>query len=147
MTVLLPDIARAARNWAPTGAAMAEHVEELWATVIRSLRGGLTADEQVAVLRATIEAVASGRDHLASVRRLWAGVERADGRVEGAEELAEAERRFDRVHAEATRALEARLNPWQPSDPARLEQGLREAREGKAVGPDEARAWFRKKPG
>jgi chromosome segregation ATPase len=140
----LPRVAREARSATLNVTAVAREVEGLWSSAVESFRNGLPADEQVAVLQAHADLARSGQDLLESVRRLWAAVERLGAQAEEADELADADRRFDRMRTEATRALGMRTTPWQPSDPARLEAGLQQARAGNVLSPEEVRARFRK---
>ena len=137
-------VAREARAATRDVAAEAQEIGELWSAAVQALRQGLAAEEQITVLQGFTELAGSGNDFGESARRLWAVVEQLGGQAEGVEELAAVGRLFDHVHAEASRALAARETPWQPSDPARLEHGLQEVREGRAVPPDEARTRFRK---
>jgi hypothetical protein len=136
--------AREARSATRDLVAGAEEMKDLWSRAVQFLRQGLSAEEQITVLQLSADLAASGHEYREAIHRLWAAVEQIGGQAEGAEELAEVGRLFDRVIAEATRAIEVRKTPWKPSDPARLEQGLEEIRQGKAVSPDEARARFRK---
>jgi hypothetical protein len=139
----LPRVAREARSATHNITAVAREVEDLWSSAVESFRNGLPAEEQVIVLQAHADLARSGQDLLESVRRLWAAVERLGGNAEGADELADAGRRFGQMRAEATRALEMRTTPWQPSDPARFELGLQQAREGQVLSPGDVRARFR----
>ena len=132
---------------AATRALVAEayEVKDLWSSAVESLRAGLSVEEQIMVLQVFMELTTSGQHFRDAVRRQWALVERIGGNAKGAEELVDAGRLLDRVHTEARRALEVRKTPWLPADPARLEKGREEIRQGKAIHPDEARARFRKK--
>jgi hypothetical protein len=46
---------------------------------------------------------------------------------------------------ETRRALEHRAEGRQPADPARLAQGLKEAREGRGLKAHQAKQWFRRR--
>lgn len=144
-----PSVEPAALRRSESGAAtrlavaVANEVEQLWASAVYVLQRELPVDEQVAALRAFADLIDSGRDRLKSVCRLWVLVEAIEGETEGAEDLATAARVLDRLSAEARRALEARTTLWQPADPVRLERGRQEIQEGKALSHDEAKARFR----
>lgn len=145
-TLLLPDAARPARLarlLTAELAADAADAQARWAAAVLSLRG-LSADEQLRLLRAFAALAESYLVAVESARRLWAEVGELGGVVEGAAEVAAAGRVFETMRREAVRAVEHRLDPWQPSDPARYEEGLREAREGKAIPAEEVRDYFRR---
>jgi hypothetical protein len=138
-------VARQARAAERGVVATAGELEEFWAGAVKSLRG-LSTEEQILILQAATELAASGLQLRDSARHLWELVERLGGAPETSDDFASAGRTFERVAAEASRALAMRRGEWQPADPARLELGLQQAREGKAVPPEEARAWFRRGP-
>lgn len=147
MTTLLPDFARPARLARMlTGELVAEsaHVQARWDAAVKSLRG-LSADEQLRLLRAFAALAESYLGVVESARRLWVEVGQLGGVAEGADEIAAAGRVFDEMRREAGRAVEHRLNPWTPRDPARYEEGLRQAREGEAIPAEEVRDRFRRR--
>src|SRR5262245_57453501 len=96
------------------------------------------------LLRTVIELYESGNQLIRSPRLLWERAEKLGASAAGREELDQAERRFGELIAEATRALDHRINGWQPADPERLALGLQQAREGKTVKAEDARSWFRR---
>jgi hypothetical protein len=123
--------------------AEARELNELWNAAVGSLREGLSLEEQIAVLESFLDLAGSLGALTESVSRFWELVNQMGSNAEGAADLSDARRVFDRVRSEAARALQARRAPWQPSDPARLERGRRETEEGKRLSPDQARAFFR----
>jgi hypothetical protein len=123
--------------------AESDELRDLWSAAVKSLREGLSSNEQIQMLEVFAELANSGCKLNKAICRLWDLVKRMGGILEGAEELAAAGRFFDQVRSEATKAIKCRSNPWQPADPARYEEGRQEIREGKAVSAEDARARFR----
>jgi hypothetical protein len=124
-----------------------QEIQELWSSAVNWLREGRAAEEQIRVLEAVAELAGSCRDYLDSVGRMWELLVRMGGQAERGRALAEAGRRLEQVRSEASRALDARMSPWRPSDRARFERGQQEIAEGKAIDPDSARARFRMNQG
>src|SRR4051812_42377693 len=103
MTTLLPDSARPARlARVLTGelVAASADVQQQWDAAVRSLRG-LSADEQLRLLRAFAARAESYLVVAESARRLWAEVGQSGGVVEGADEIAAAVRVFGAMRREA----------------------------------------------
>jgi hypothetical protein len=148
MTAMLPDSARPARLARMlTGELVAEaaDAQASWDAAVRSLRG-LSAEDQVRLLRAFAALAESYLGAVEAARRLWAEVGELGGTVEATEEVAAAGRVFEKMRQEATRAVEHRQHPWQPKDPERYERALQGVREGRVVAQEEARKWFRPDP-
>jgi hypothetical protein len=148
MTALLPDSARPARlARLLTSELLAEsaEVETQWKNAIRSLNQG-SLEEQVALLQAFAELAGSYLRAVETAKELWAEVGRLGGSAAESDQLAAAEKVYSRIQWHSCRAVDHRLKPWVPKDPERLERSLQAVREGKVVGPEEARRWFRSNP-
>lgn len=143
MTAMLPDLsrpARLARLLTEELTAEAAELEAKWAAAVRS-QFRLPDDETLQVLRGFAERADVGLGVAESARRLWA----AAGTAEPPAEIAAAVRVFERVGFQARKVEEHRTRPWTPSDPERYEEGLRQAREGKAIPAEEVRDRFRRR--
>lgn len=136
-------VARLARMETQEAVARVGELDELWEAAIVTFQPGQSVEEQLLILDQVIDAFRSGREMVEAVRKLCAAVEHFGGPVEGVEALAGLQRRIERGLKESTRAHEMRRTPWQPADPERFARGRQEAAEGRVVGPDEARKWFR----
>lgn len=123
--------------------AEAEKLAEIWSVVIRGLREH-TPTDQLTILEGVGEIIDAFQQRLVSATHFAAVAVPTDEPSGAAAQLDAAADRMRRLRAEISKAIEARTKPWQPKDPERFEKGLRQAAEGQAVGPDEARTWFRR---
>ena len=143
MTALLPDLTRPARLARVLTEELTAEAAELgarWAAAVRS-QFRLPDDETLRVLRAFAARADVGLGVAESARRLWA----ASGTSEPPAEIAAAVRVFEVVGVQARKLEEHRTRPWTPADPERFEEGLRQAREGKAIPAAEVRDRFRRR--
>lgn len=134
VAVLLRRHEREAAEATRDAVSAVEQVEDVWAAGLRSIRNALLAGqppaEQVALLREFAAYVDSARVLFPPVRRLWDAVGRYGGDSAGAGELDRAAGLLDRIHREVVRAIDARVNPWQPRDKERYEAAMRRRVEG-----------------
>lgn len=141
MTAPLPDYSRPtrlARQLTEELTAEATELDARWAAAIRVQFGPPDCD-RLAVLRGFVAQAEVGLGIAESARRLWA----ATGAAEPPAEVAAAVAVFERVAFQARKIEEHKSRPWVPRDPERLARALQNVREGRTVGEEEARAWFR----
>jgi hypothetical protein len=113
--------------------------EGLWRSALSTLTKQPAAADAERLIQSLLIVFESGRQLVRSARALSAAAE-----LQTSDALNAVEERFNKLAAEATRALQHRTNDWQPADPERLAEGLKLARESQTVTADKARAWFRR---
>ena len=120
--------------------AEASELDARWAAAVRAQFGPPDGDRLV-VLRGFAAQADIDLGMADSARRLWA----AAGIPDVPAEVAAAVRVFERVGFKARKIEEHRTRPWVPRDPERLAEGIRQAREGKAIPAEEIRDLFRRR--
>ena len=133
-----PSDADLARFAAGHAAAQLPAADALWVAALRSL-AGLTPDAAVARLRRLADLLDAGHRLCQSAAR-----QLADAGLPADAPLDHATGRFAALARQARGAIDHRVNGWQPADPERLAEGLRQARAGQVMSADEARRWFRR---
>jgi hypothetical protein len=108
-----------------------------------TLRRKPTGPQAEHLLRTFLDVFESGQRLIRFPRALWEIARHAGVNSEPLDELDRADERFQQLAKETRLALEHRAGCWQPTDPERLALGLRQAREGRTVTAEEARARFR----
>jgi hypothetical protein len=117
--------------------------EGVWKGALATLRKNPAVEDAVRLLRSLLIVFESGQRLVRTPRALWNLAQEMETKPERLEELDQAEARFAELVQEAKRAIEFRQRERHPADPARLALGLQQAREGKTVNSEEARAWFK----
>jgi hypothetical protein len=122
----------------------AAEAETVWRSAIAALRKQPSEADAERLLRNQLELFESGRRLVRVARSLWSVSQQMGVAPERLDDLDGAEQHFDTLSAQARLALDHRVRDWRPADPARLQEGLKLARDGKTVQADEARARFRR---
>ena len=96
------------------------------------------------LLRALLQSFQSCERLVDTARAAWAAAQVSGIDAERLDELDRAKVGLAKLIREVAGGIRHREEGWQPKDPERFAEGMRLAREGKAISPDEARTRIRR---
>ncbi len=133
--------ARAAVDYVIAGTPEADG---LWNTVLDFLHGEPEGPGAERVLRSAVEVFESRLRCVRLASDLWKVAKESGVEIEELGQLDQAEKHFVKLAVRAKKALDHRINGWEPADPARLAEALSRSR-GQTITAEEAGGWFRRK--